>query len=165
MVQLGDVVGEVRRIGLRSSVVRTFDGAEVILPNSALVSEQVTNWTLSDARRRVAVRVGVAYGTDPEGVLSLLIKVAAQQPGVLREPAPEALFLGFGESALDFELRAWVARADVVASFGSTLGIGVERALREAGITIPFPQRDLNVRTTAAPAATAPVLFARDRRG
>ena len=165
MVQLGDVVGEVRRIGLRSSVVRTFDGAEVILPNSALVSEQVTNWTLSDARRRVAVRVGVAYGTDPEGVLSLLIKVAAQQPGVLREPAPEALFLGFGESALDFELRAWVARADVVASFGSALGIGVERALREAGITIPFPQRDLNVRTTAAPAATVPARFARDRRG
>ena len=165
MVQLGDVVGEVRRIGLRSSVVRTFDGAEVILPNSALVGEQVTNWTLSDARRRVAVRVGVAYGTDPEVVLSLLINVAAQQPGALTEPAPEALFLGFGESALDFELRAWVARADVVASFGSTLGIGVERALREAGITIPFPQRDLNVRTTAASAATAPVLFARDRRG
>src|SRR5262245_4891823 len=165
IVQLGDVVGEVRRIGLRSSVVRTFEGAEVILPNSALVGEQVTNWTLSDAGRRVAVRVGVAYGTDPEVVLSLLINVAAQQPGALTEPAPEALFLGFGESALDFELRAWVARADVVASFGSTLGIGVERALREAGITIPFPQRDLNVRTTAAPAATAPVLFARDRRG
>jgi len=165
MVQLGDVMGEVRRIGLRSSVVRTFDGAEVILPNSALVAEQVTNWTFSDAKRRVAVRVGVAYGTDPEVVLSLLIKVAAQQPGALTEPGPEALFLGFGESALDFELRAWVARADAVASFRSALGIGVERALREAAITIPFPQRDLNVRTTAAPAASVPALFARDRRG
>src|SRR4029077_5665795 len=135
-------------------VVRTFDGAEVILPNSALVAEQVTNWTFSDAKRRVAVRVGVAYGTDPEVVLSLLIKVAAQQPGALTEPGPEALFLGFGESALDFELRAWVARADAVASFRSARGMGVEGALGTTAIPFPSRRRALKGGTPAAPAAS-----------
>ena len=71
----------------------------------------------------------------------------AAKAGILTEPAPEALFVGFGDSSLDFELRAWVGRADVVASFRSALGIGIERALREAGVEIPFPQRDVMVRT------------------
>src|SRR5262249_14343408 len=168
MVQLGDVVGEVRRIGLRSSVVRTFEGAEGILPNSSLVGEQVTNCTLSDPRRRVAVNAGAAYGTDPAREKALLVGVATRQPGILAEREPEAFFMGFGDSSLNFELRAWVGRADVVVSFRSALGIGIERALREAGIEIPFPQRDVTVRTAEPVAANAPAtaaFVARERRG
>ncbi|MEN8181397.1 MAG: mechanosensitive ion channel domain-containing protein, partial [Myxococcota bacterium] len=111
-VEVGTLLGDVTRIGIRSSTVRTFDGAEVIVPNANLVSEQVINWTLSDRQRRMDVVVGVRYGTDPERVLAILQQVAEAHPQVLRAPAPVALFRGFGDSSLDFLLRVWVARFD-----------------------------------------------------
>src|SRR5438552_11898628 len=105
-IQIGDVAGQVRRIGIRSTTVQTAVGAEVIVPNASLVAEKVTNWTLSSRVRRIDVPVGVAYGTPPEKVLELLRGVAAAHPDVLAKPAPEALFLEFADSALKFELRS-----------------------------------------------------------
>jgi len=144
-VQLGALTGEVKRIGIRSSTVRTWEGAEVIVPNASLVSDQVTNWTLSDRMRRIDLDVGVAYGTDPQRVVALLAEVARANPGVLPDPVPVVLFMGFGDSALNFQLRAWTARFEEWLGTRSELGLAVVAALREAGIGIPFPQRDLHI--------------------
>ena len=145
-IQMGDLAGEVRRIGIRSTTVRTPEGADVIVPNASLVSERVTNWTHSDRLRRMDVRVGVAYGSEPEKVLDLLRGVAASHPGVLAGPAPLALFLGFGDSALNFELRAWTDRFDQWVVIRSELSVAVYAALRDAGMEIPFPQHEVRLR-------------------
>ena len=146
-VDIGGLVGTVRRIGARSSTVQTFQEAEVIVPNSNLISNQVINWTLSSSWRRVEVPVGVAYGTDPERVLKLLVEVAKSNPGVMINPEPVAFFLGFGDSALNFELRFWSARLEKWFQLKSDVTVAVANALRDAGIEIPFPQRDLHVRS------------------
>ncbi len=145
-VEVSGVVGTVKRIGARSSTVLTFQYAEVILPNSNLVSNQVINWTLTSARRRVEVPVGVAYGTNPELALKLLLEVADSNPRIMKDPRPEAFFLGFGDSALNLELRFWAAQS-IWFELKSEVGLAVFRALRQAGIEIPFPQRDLHVRS------------------
>lgn len=146
-VQVGDLTGDVRHIGVRATVVRTRDGAEVIVPNANLISSEVINWTLSDPRRRINVLVGVAYGTDPERVIDLLVGSAQEHPDILERPAPTALFLGFGESSLDFSLRAWTAQSTNYRRVRSELTLAVNAAIVEAGIEIPFPQRDLHVRS------------------
>jgi potassium efflux system protein len=148
-VQIGEVTGEIKRIGFRSSTVRTFEGAELIVPNSILVSETVTNWTLSDRLRRIDVQVGVAYGTDVRQVLDLLLGVAKQHAQVIDDPAPVSLFLGFGDSSLNFELRAWTERVEDWIQIRSELTVGIGDALNAAGIEIPFPQRDVHVNSRA----------------
>lgn len=152
-VDVGGLVGIVRRIGARSSTVVTFQGAEVIVPNSNLLSNQVINWTLSSQWRRVDVPVRVAYGTDPERVIKLLVSVAESYPGVLLERPPMAFFMGFGESSLNFELRFWSAWQDTWFQLQSDVTVAVAKALREAGIEIPFPQRDLHFRSIETPVA------------
>jgi len=151
MVEVGDVAGEVRRIGIRSSTIRTVRGAEVIVPNGLLIQDRVVNWTLSDSRRRMEVKVSVAYGTDLEQMLALLVAVAKAHPDVLGEPPPQAFFAGFGESSLDFELNAWSSSFDTTRATQSDLAIGVSRALAQAGIEIPFPRRDVYVRPETPP--------------
>lgn len=117
---------------------------EVIVPNSDLISERLTNWTLTDLRHRVQVKVGVAYGTDPEEVLDILMKVAQAHPDVLHTPSSRALFRGFEDSSLRVwnqnTLRGWQA------TLQSDLSVAINKALAEKGIEIPFPQRDLHVR-------------------
>ena len=152
-VDVGGLVGVVRRIGARSSTILTFQGAEVIVPNNNLISNQVINWTLSSQWRRVDVPVGVAYGTDPERVIKLLVGVAESHPQVLLARPPLAFFLGFGESALKFELRFWAAQQDTWFQLQSDVTVAVAKALREAGIEIPFPQRDLHIRSVDSVAA------------
>jgi small-conductance mechanosensitive channel len=145
-VQVADVTGTVERIGIRSSTVRTFEGAEVIVPNANLISERLTNWTLSNTRRRIDIKLGVAYGTDPEKLLQMLISVARAHRQVLAYPPPLALFQGFGENSLDFELRCWTDAFDAWVLVRSQLALEVHRALVDAGIEVPFPQRVLHVR-------------------
>jgi small-conductance mechanosensitive channel len=131
------LVGEVKRIGLRSTTIRTAQGAEVILPNNKLIVDQVTNWTLSERQRRVDLPVGVAYGTDLEAVIKLLVEVATSHPGVVHDPAPVALFMGFGKSALDFELRFWAPSVKTYQQLKSDVAVQVCAAFRKAGIEIP----------------------------
>jgi small-conductance mechanosensitive channel len=156
-VQVGDTVelganvrGEVRRIGIRSSTVRTFEGAEVVIPNSKLVSESFVNWTLSDRQRRIEIPVGVAYGTDPERVIALLEGVVQARPEVLKAPPPTVVFDRLGESSLDFLVRAWAPDFDSARDLQGQLLLDIHRVLREAGIEIPFPQRDLHLRSLDA---------------
>jgi len=146
-VAVGQLNGVVKRIGIRSSTIRTFDGAEVIVPNGTLIQSEVTNWTLSDRLRRIEVKVGVAYGTDPNKVLEILKKVASENSVVLDNPAPMILFQGFGESSLDFSFRVWTSDYDNWLTFSSEITLEVHNALYKAGIEIPFPQRDLHLRS------------------
>lgn len=150
-VDVGGLVGTVRRIGARSSTVLTYQGAEVIVPNSNLLSNQVINWTLSSQWRRVDVPVRVAYGNDPERVIKLLVGVAESNPDVLTARPPKAFFMGFGESSLNFELQFWSPWQDKWFQLQSDVAIAVARALQEANIEIPVPQRDLRVRAFEAP--------------
>lgn len=146
VVQMDTMFGKVSHIGIRSSIIRTFDGAEVITPNDDLIGAKVVNWTLSDLERRITMPVGVAYGTDPNQVLGILRRLAAEHERVLKSPPPVALFRGFGESSLDFELRYFVDASDIL-EVPSKLHVAVTEAFAEAGIEIPFPQRDLHVRS------------------
>jgi potassium-dependent mechanosensitive channel len=155
LVEVGSVSGEVTRIGIRSSTVRTFPGAEVIVPNATLISTEVTNWTLSDRKRRIDIAVGVAYGTDPQQVIDLLLAAVRDRPGVLHSPPPMALFVRFGESAIEFALRFWTPNIDTAQQLASDVLIELHASLARAGIRIPFPQRDLHIRSVAESAASA----------
>jgi len=152
-VRVGDTVvvngewGTIQKIGLRSTVMVTFDQSEMIVPNADLVSEKVTNWTLSNPTARVIMPVGVAYGSSIADVLKVMTDSAFAHEAVLREPPPEALFVGFGDSSLDFELRVWVNNIRLRLQVRSLVLADVERRLAELGIEIPFPQRDLHLRS------------------
>ena len=156
VVQLPEVWGNIRRIGIRASVIHSWDGAEVIVPNGKLVSETVTNWTLSNRERRVEVHIGVEYGTDAQRVIDLLLEVARGHSSVLVNPEPVAFFVNFGDSALEFMLRAWIADFDNGYGVRSDLGVGIQRALKEADIGVPFPQRDLHFKTIGPDAGERP---------
>ena len=152
-IRVGDVVeiqagvtGTVTRIGIRASTIQTLQGAEIVIPNSTFISSNVTNWTLSEARRRLELPVGVAYGSDPRLVKDLMERPAVQHPDVLTSPEPDVFFMGFGDSALHFELQFWVMQESNVFKVKSEVALEVMRLLSEAGIEIPFPQRDLHLR-------------------
>jgi small-conductance mechanosensitive channel len=148
-VEVSGLVGRVRRIGVRASTIETFDGAEVIVPNGTLVSNQLINWTLTSRSRRIEIQVGVAYGTDPEKVLALLPEATKGLPGVLANPAPNALFRGFGASSLDFSVLFWTADFETWTKVKSDASVTLNRVLAEAGIVIPFPQHDVHIRREA----------------
>ena len=139
-----DLMGEVKEIGIRASVIRTFDGAEVIVPNGNLISNEMVNWTLSDRRRRQELVVGVSYGTDLKMVLEILDEVVAKQDGVIKNPSPFIIFRGFGDSSLDFRVMFWTHFDDGL-KVKSCVGVAIDNAFKEANITIPFPQRDLHI--------------------
>ena len=159
-VQIGDVSGQVRRIGIRSSTVRTWEGAEVTVPNATLVSDRVTNWTPTDRWRRISLPVGVSYGSDPEKVLEVLRMVACGHAQVLSKPAPQPLFIGFGESALLFELRVWTDGIADWQQVRSELAVALNAALNAAGIEIASLVRHVLLRQepggTVAPEKTGP---------
>jgi small-conductance mechanosensitive channel len=152
-VRVGDIIelsgtwSEIKRIGLRSTTVRTFDEADVIIPNADLVSNQVTNWTLTNRQVRLIIPVGVAYGSDVALVMETLPACANANENVSKTRPPEVLFLNFGESSLDFELRVWVLDVDNRLKTKSELNQEIDRSFREAKIEIAFPQRDLHLRS------------------
>ena len=150
IIEVGTLMGIVKEIGIRASVIKTYDGSEVIVPNGNLISNELINWTLSDQRRRGEVRMGVAYGTDPQKVLDLLLEAAGSNERVLEDPKPWAIFLGFGESSLNFRLLFWIAEADTRLTIQSEVTIKVNQMLKEADIIIPFPQHDLHLRSADA---------------
>jgi small-conductance mechanosensitive channel len=159
-VQPGDVVeitgtaGTVRSIGMRATAITTFEGADVLVPNGTLVSDKLINWTLTNRNRRLDIAVGVAYGTDPGRMMDLLLAAARGTPGVASHPAPVALFVGFGTHSLDFAVRAWTNDFDNWVQIRSDLTVRVHDALIAASIVIPFPQRDLHLRTVSPEAAS-----------
>jgi small-conductance mechanosensitive channel len=151
-VRVGDTIelegrwAEIKKIGLRATTVQTLDQADVIIPNADLIANQVTNWTLSNRRVRLTIPVGVAYGSDVPLVMEILMECANENSMVAKTFTPQVLFLSFGESSLDFELRVWVLDADHRLKAKSELHQAIDRRFREANIEIAFPQRDLHLR-------------------
>jgi small-conductance mechanosensitive channel len=153
-IKVGDWVvtasgeGHVKRISVRSTEIETFDRASIILPNSELISSSVQNWTLKDRHGRLRLAVGVSYESDPDHVRKTLLKVAADQyPRILSYPEPYVYFRDFGNSSLDFELRVFVRDVSNWITVSSDLRFAIFRAFKEEGIEIPFPQRDLHLRS------------------
>jgi potassium-dependent mechanosensitive channel len=142
-VEVGDLLGKVRSIGIRASTVHTRQGADIIVPNSQLISDKVTNWTLSDQLRRVDLPVGVNYSAPPGEVIKMLVTVARANSNILKDPEPQGLFMGFGDSSINFELRAWTDCFDDWAGVRSELASAVYDAVHAAGMTFPFPQREV----------------------
>jgi small-conductance mechanosensitive channel len=149
-IELSGTVGRVREIGMRATTLTTFEGADVIVPNGMLLSEKMINWTLSSDKRRIDIPLGVAYDSDPRQVLEILGEVAKSTPGVSRNPAPTVLFTGFGPSSLDFSVRAWTDNYDESVFVRSAMAVAIHDAMAKAGISIPFPQRDLHVKSVDA---------------
>jgi potassium efflux system protein len=148
-IVVGNTEGYVKKISIRSTLIQTFDRADVIVPNSDLISNQVTNWMLYDPRGRIRVPVGVAYGSDTGKVRDILLEIARGHPEVICDgtsPQPRVLFLTFGESSLNFELRCHIQNIDMRRMVISDLNFAIDKAFRENGVEIPFPQRDVHVR-------------------
>jgi small-conductance mechanosensitive channel len=148
-VEVAGVTGQVKQIRARSTVVVTNDNITTIVPNQRFIDSSVINWTYGDPRVRFRIPVGVAYGSDVEKVRRTLIEVAEENRHVLDEPPPDVFFAAFGDSSLNFDLVVWSDEMSYRPErFRSDLNFAIERKLREAGIQIPFPQRDLHIRSS-----------------
>jgi len=145
MIAVGQLTGRVGQIGLRASRIRTFEGAEVIVPNADLIGGEIINWTLSDQTRRGDINVGVAYGSDTARVREVLLRVARDNERVASYPEPVALLLGFDDSSIKFVLRLWISDAGDWPQIASELYDAVHVAFGAAGIEIPFPQRTVHL--------------------
>jgi len=147
-IEVGPVTGDVVNIALRATTVVTNDNIAIIVPNSEFVSSRVTNWSYTDRSVRFNFPVGVSYQSDPELVRRLLLQVADQHAGVLKDPKPDALLQEFGDSALNFILRVWTKQYSTTpGTLRSELNFMISKIFKEQGIEIPYPQRDLHIRS------------------
>jgi potassium efflux system protein len=153
-IRVGDTVtvngvdGTVTRIRMRATTITDYDRKELVIPNKDFITGQIVNWTLTDAVTRMTFPVGVAYGTDTATVERTLLKIAKTNPLVLEDPAPQAVFTGFGDSTLNFSFRVFLPNLDNALRTRHEINTAIERAFREAGIEIAFPQRDIHIRST-----------------
>jgi small-conductance mechanosensitive channel len=148
-IVLGSEQGNVRRISVRATEIETFDRASLIIPNSELITGRVLNWTHRNSLGRVILKVGVGYTSDPEKVIALLLSCAEAHAQVLRTPEPRATFDNFGESALEFSLRVYLADISQALTVQSQLRVAMLKVLRENDVEIPFNQVDVNMRDMA----------------
>ena len=147
-IEVAGVAGNVTKIRLRSTEIVTNDNISIIVPNSDFITHPVTNWSHGDPRVQIRIPVGVAYGTDVEKLRTVLLEVAAGHSKVLKTPEPTVYFDAFGDSAMQFELGVWTSEmAHSPRRFRSELNFAIERKLRENAIQIPFPQRDLHLKS------------------
>jgi small-conductance mechanosensitive channel len=151
-VEVGDTRGTVREIHARATVITTLDNVDILVPNGQFITEPVINSTFGSRQVRVGVKVGVAYGSDTGRVREVLERVAREHPSVLREPPPLVRFDDFGESSLDFTLLVWLDNPHGESLIASDLRFAIDQRFREAGIEIPFPQRDLHLKSGWPPA-------------
>lgn len=148
IVEVGGQTGQMKSIGIRSSVVTTYDGADVIIPNGDLLSQHLTNWTMGSTKRRYEITVGIAYGTDLKIAQTVIDKVLEAHVLVLKNPAPMVWFTKFGESSIDISIKYWVPHFNYGNDVKSDLIIGINEVLKENNIVIPFPQQDLHILTS-----------------
>jgi len=146
-VTIGDLTGKVSRIRIRATTIIDWDNKEIVVPNKTFITERFVNWTLSDPITRVRINIGIAYGSNIEKALKILTDVPNAIDKVLRDPAPRALFLGFGDSSLNFEILLFIKDLNDRLSVIHEIHVAINREFEAAGIVIPFPQRDLHVRS------------------
>jgi small-conductance mechanosensitive channel len=144
-VEVNNLLGTVNRIGVRSSSVITYDGAEVVVPNNNLIANDLINWTLSNNIKRIEILIGTTYGSDPNRILQILLDEVSKNPDALKDPEPQALFSEFGESSLNFKLRFWV-HFEAGLKAKSDISIGIYNEFAAQGIEIPFPQQDVHIK-------------------
>ena len=148
-IETKDTLGDVVRIAARSTWIRTNDNVVIIVPNNEFINNSVTNWTANDPSVRLSLPVGVGYGSDPEQVRQLLLQTAAEHPDVLTDPGPDVIFTDYGDNSLNFSLRVWTAtQGHTPLILKSDLYFAVFKLFREHGIELPFPQRDLHLRSS-----------------
>ena len=150
-VTIGDMSGKVARINIRATTIVNFDRQEVIVPNKDLITTNVTNWTRSDTVNRLVISIGVAYGSDVDAVSAILMRIATEQPEVLSDPEPSVIFMAHGESSLDFNLRVFLPSPSELMILRDRLNTLINKEFAAAGIEIPFPQRDLHIRSSCVP--------------
>jgi small-conductance mechanosensitive channel len=151
-IEVGNTYGDVVRLRGRSTWIRTNENVVIIVPNSDFINQRVTNWTANDRQVRISMPVGVSYGSNPKVVREVLVGVARSHADVLAYPEPEVIFTEFGDSSLNFELRIWtIQQVQTPQRLKSDLYFAIFEAFRKANIEIPFPQRDLHVRSISAP--------------
>ena len=147
-VEVSGVAGQVKHISLRSTTVVTNDNISIIVPNADFITNPVTNWSHGDDKVRIRIPVIVAYRSDVDSVKRLLMEVAAEHPKALKEPAPTVFFDGFGDNGMRFELAVWTEEMTFAPRrFRSDLNYAIEKKLRESGIEIPLPQRELRIQS------------------
>ncbi len=147
-VTIGDVSGTVARIRIRATTIIDWDRKELIVPNKEFIVGRLINWSLSDNRIRIRIPVGVAYGSDTQLATELLVQAARKNPHVLSEPAADAIFKGFGDNSLNFELRVYINGIENWWSMQHELNVTIDTAFKKAGVTIAFPQRDVHLDAT-----------------
>ncbi|NEQ23382.1 MAG: mechanosensitive ion channel, partial [Microcoleus sp. SIO2G3] len=150
-VNVGEQMGTVERISVRSTEIRTLDEVSIIIPNSRFLESEVINWTHHSPISRLKIPVGVAYGSNLTIVRGALIDAAKEHPDVLAEPSPKVFFMGLGENSLDFNLMVWIDEPRKQLRIKSDIYFRIEAILRHRGVEIPFPQRDLHVRSGNLP--------------
>ncbi|MBM7662616.1 potassium efflux system protein [Bacillus mesophilus] len=150
-VIVDEIIGDVEKINMRATIIKTLDNEHIIVPNSYFLEEKVVNRSFSDPKLRLVLPIGVAYGTDVDKVRELLLEVAREEhlvsPTVLTSPEPFVNFVGFGDSSLDFELFVWIADPNQFIVIKSNVNFRINRILADNNIEIPFPQRDLHIRS------------------
>lgn len=150
-VEVGEFLGTIEHIGARSTLIRTLDQVSIIMPNSRFLEDEVINWSHDNPVSRLHLPVGVSYSSDVEKVRGILMEAAKNHPFILSHPEPHVLFVGFGDSSLDFELLVWTRDPSRQVFIKSDLNFRIERLFREKHVEIPFPQRDLHVRSGSLP--------------
>jgi potassium efflux system protein len=161
-VRVGDIVtvgtteGRVTQLRMRATTILDWDRRELLVPNKEFITSSVINWTLSDPITRIVVPVGIAYGSDTAKARRLLLEAARADRMVLDDPEPSAIFKGFGDSTLDFQLRVFIASRDLWPSVVDGLHTRIDDSFRAAGVEIAFPQRDLHIRSAEGLATLAP---------
>lgn len=148
LVTVGSVTGRVQRINIRATTIVNFDRQEVVVPNRSLITSEVTNWTLVDNITRLVIPIGVAYGSDIDKVRQILEEIVNSQPEALADPAPQVLFINHGESSLDYELRIFMDDPASRMIVLDRINEHINKAFAKHDIEIPFPQRDLHIRST-----------------
>ena len=143
LIEFHNQLGYIREISIRSTVIKTLEGSELIIPNTELTNSIVVNWNYENCQGRINIEVGVAYGSDLLIVTDILLRSAITLKEVLKSPAPQVIFAGFGDNSLNFIVWAWVDRMDLAFTIKSSLLYAIEYNLRQNNITIPFPQRDI----------------------
>jgi len=146
-ITVGHTEGDVIAINMRSTTIRSLNNISIIVPNTEFISSQVINWSHGDPKVRLVVQVGVSYNSDLDAVFRALQEVAEESPNVLKNPAPDVLFSGFGDSSWNMELRVWLEDPKNYYSTRSEINCAIVHKFRQYGIEIPYPQRDLHVRS------------------
>ena len=149
MVQIGDDWGTVNRINIRTTIIQTFDNASLIIPNSEMVSNKVTNWSFKDPKVRRHVDVGVAYGSDVQLVHKILLQIVNDMPEIMNDPAPRVDFTDFADSALIFRIRFWITSPEFWLAAPTELRFKIDEEFKKNGIEIAFPQQDIHIRSAS----------------